>query len=194
MMATTNRRSITNGLRSCVIAVAACLGVSVSAAHAQDQFATGGLRDDCFTQSAVAMTPYDLNVQQNQYRMTHERVYHNTAATGSILLYGPVHPWRAYGEGFSFSVTYKDPDGRGTAGHVMAQLRHVGPGGIRIIATLDSNLSARATDDAQVMSTPVSWSQVGDNTGYFVVRVYVDRINTTVVPAAFGYNLCSTVF
>jgi hypothetical protein len=33
----------------------------------------------------------------------------------------------------------------------------------------------------------------GDNTGYFVVRVYVERTDTTVTPAAFGYNLCSAV-
>jgi hypothetical protein len=140
------------------------------------------------------MTPYDVSIQQNQYRMTHERVYHSAGAIGSILLYGPVHPWRAFGEGFSFSVTYKDPDGVGTAGQVMAQLRHVGPRGIRIIARLDSNLAARTSEDAQVMSTPVPWSQVGDKTGYFVVRVYVVRANTTVTPAAFGYSLCSAVF
>jgi hypothetical protein len=177
-----------------LLAVAACSIATVSPALAQGQFAPGGLRDDCFTQSAVTMTPYDVPIQQNQYRMTHERVYHNTGATGSILLYGPVHPWRAFGEGFSFSVTYKDPDGAGTSGGVTAQLRHVGPRGIRIIATLDSNLEARVSEDAQFMSTPVSWSQVGDNTGYFVVRVYVARTNTSVAPAAFGYSLCSAVF
>jgi hypothetical protein len=177
-----------------LLAVAACTLASSPAVHAQDQFAPGGLRDDCFTQSAVAMTPYDVTIQQEQYRMTHERVYHNAGAIGSILLYGPVHPWRGFGEGFSFAVTYKDPDGVGTAAQVTAQLRHVGPQGIRIIATLDSNRSARTSEDAQVMSTPVAWSQVGDRTGYFVVRVYVVRTNTAVTPAAFGYSLCSAVF
>ena len=192
-MTTTCKRSITRTLIR-LLAVVASFAASTPAVHAQGQFAYGGLRRDCFTQSAVTMTPYDLNIQQNQYRMTHERVYHNTAATGSILLYGPVHPWEAFGEGFSFAVTFKDTDGAGTAGRVMAQLRHIGSGGIRIIATLDSNLFARATTDAQVMSTPIAWSQVGNNTGYFVVRVYVERTNTTAAPAAFGYSLCSAVF
>src|SRR5262245_54520211 len=91
-----------------MIVLTAC-AASVSVANAQSQFAYGGLRKDCFTHAAVAMTPYDLNIQQNLYRMTHEQVYHNTSATGSILLYGPVQPWQfSGGDGISFSVTYKD--------------------------------------------------------------------------------------
>jgi hypothetical protein len=158
------------------------------------QFAFGGLSQDCFSYPAVAMTPYDLNIQQNQYRMTHEQVYHNIGQTGAILLYGPVHPWKAFGDGLTFSVTYKDPDGHATAGRVRAQLRHVGPSGIRIIATLDSNDHAQASNDAQIMSAGLQWSQVSANTGYFVVRVYVERTDTVVAPAAFGYNLCSAIF
>lgn len=177
-----------------LIAVAALAAAPAPAVHAQGQFAFGGLSQDCFSQPAVAMTPYDLNIQQNQYRMTHEQVYHNAGQTGSILLYGPVHPWRAYGDGLTFSVTYKDPDGRAPAARVRAQLRHVGPSGISIIATLDSNDHAQVSSDAQVMSTGLQWSQVSATTGYFVVRVYVERTSTTVTPAAFGYNLCSAFF
>jgi len=40
----------------------------------------------------------------------------------------------------------------------------------------------------------VSWSEVDDNIGYFVVRVSVARTTTTVTPAAFGYSLCSIVY
>ena len=177
-----------------LIAFAALAAAPTPAVHAQGQFAFGGLSEDCFSHPAVAMTPYDLNIQQNQYRMTHEQVYHNTGQTGAILLYGPVRPWRAFGDGLTFSVTYKDPDGRATAGRVRAQLRHVGPSGISIIATLDSSDHAQTSNDAQVMSTLLQWSQVSANTGYFVVRVYVERTNSAVAPAAFGYNLCSAIF
>lgn len=179
---------------TCLAALAIVVGGSTRAAWAQGQFAFGGLSPDCFSLAAVAMTPYDVNIQQNQYRMTHEQVYHNATATGSILLYGPVHPWRMFGDGLAFSVTYKDPDGRATGSRVRGQLRHVGPAGIRIIATLDSANHAHVSNDAQVMSIPVKWSQVNDRTGYFVVRIYVERSHVGVQPAAFGYNLCSTIF
>ena len=193
MMTTTCRRSTKTIVLRSLLAAGVCWALG-SAVHAQDKFAGGGLSAGCFTQSAVTMTPNDLSIQPNQYRMTHERVYHNTGATGSILLYGPVHPWHAYGDAVRFSVTYKDPDGVGTAGQVIAQLRHVGAAGIRIIATLNSNLTALMTDDAQVMGTPVSWSELDDTSGYFVVRVSVARTTTTVTPAAYGYSLCSTVY
>jgi hypothetical protein len=176
------------------VAGAALTAMSASPTSAQGRFAAGGLSPDCFSLSAVAMTPYDVNIQANHYRMTHERVYHNTTATGSILLYGQVHPWRFGGDGVSFSVTYKDPDGQATGGGVRAQLRHIGSGGIRIIATLDSNERAAATTDAQVMSVPIPWSQVNQRTGHYVVRIYVERSTVAVAPAAFGYSLCSAVF
>ena len=140
------------------------------------------------------MKPYDLSVQQNQYRMTSERVYHNTAATGSILLFGPVHPFQMIGDAARFSVTYKDPDGAGTAAQVTAQLRHVGPAGIRIIAALDSNLTAQATESTQVMRTDVGWSQLDDTVGYYVVRVSLTRTTTSVTPVALQYSLCSVIY
>ena len=168
--------------------------VPVPVTAAADQFAVGGLRSDCVSYGAVAMTPYDLSIQANLYRMTHEHVYHGTTQTGSILLYGPVLPWRMTGDGFVFSVTYTDPDGPGLASSVRGNLGHVGPAGIRIIATLDSNTQARTTGDVQVMSVPLPWSQLNDSTGYYVVRLYVERTNTAVVPSAYGYNLCSAVF
>jgi hypothetical protein len=194
MTTTTCTRSIPTMFLRGLLAVGFCSAPLVSAVHAQDRFAGGGLSTGCFTQSAVAMTPYDVSIQQNLYKMTHERVYHNTAATGSILLFGPVHPWHVYGNAASFSVTYKDPDGAGTAAQVSAQLRHVGPAGIRIISTLNSNLSARVTDNTQVMSLTVPWSQLDDTIGYYVVRVTITRTTTTVTPVALGYSLCSIIF
>jgi hypothetical protein len=44
------------------------------------------------------------------------------------------------------------------------------------------------------MTTGLQWSQVSATTGYFVVRVYVERTSATIAPAAFGYNLCSAFF
>jgi len=164
-------------------------------AFAADEFAFGGLNPSCYTYPAVAMTPYDESIQENRYRMTHERVYHRDGVTGLVLLYGPVHPWKdVFGDGVRFSATFRDPDGPGTASQVVAQLRFVGPGGIRIISTLDSNQRAQATDDIQVMSEPINFSELDQTDGYYVVRFYLQRTDATLRPAAFGYNLCSAIF
>jgi hypothetical protein len=190
MMTKTCRRSLTTSVLRYLLAVGICSGTFVPAVHAQDKFASGGLSTKCFTQAAVTMTPYDVSIQQNQYRMTSERVYHNTAATGSILLFGPVHPFQMIGDAARFSVTYKDPDGAGTAAQVTAQLRHVGPAGIRVIATLDSNLTAQVAESTQAMGTHVGWGQLKDTIGYYVVRVSVTRATTSVTPAALQYSVC----
>ncbi len=99
-----------------------------------------------------------------------------------------------YGDGFTFAATFKDPDGAGTDAQVVAQLRFVGPNGIRIIKTLDSNKSARPTNDVQRMHAPLNYSDLNDDEGYYVVRLYVYRKDTTLGPAAYGYNLCSAIF
>lgn len=53
---------------------------------------------------------------------------------------------------------------------------------------------ARATDDAQVMTTRAHWSRSEATTDYFVLRMMVERTTETLTPAAFGYNPCSAVF
>lgn len=138
----------------------------VAIVQAADQFAWGGLNPSCFSYPAVAMTPYDRSIQADLYRMTHERVYHNSNATGTILLYGPVHPWNGYGDGVNFKATFKDPDGEGHEAQVVAELRFVGPGGIRIIAKLDSNDYALATSEVQTMTTGVTWDRLRYDEGY----------------------------
>lgn len=178
-----------------LFAVLSLLIGKVVIVQAADQFAWGGLNPSCFSYPAVAMTPYDRSIQADLYRMTHERVYHNSNATGTILLYGPVHPWNeSYGDGVNFKATFIDPDGEDDTAQVIAELRFVGPGGITFIAKLDSNDHAVATSDVQTMSTPVTWRHLGYDEGYYVVRIYVTRTNTGVVPAAFGYNLCSAIW
>jgi hypothetical protein len=167
--------------------------VPAAAAHAQDRFAFGALTDQCFATAADAMTPYDSSIQLDQYRATHGRVYHQTGKTGEILLYGPVRPWNFGGDGVFFSATYIDPDGAGTAAQVVAELRHVGPNGIKVIATLDSNTQP-ASPASRVMTKGLKWSELSEDYGYYTVRVYVRRANTTIAPAAFGYNLCNGVF
>lgn len=168
--------------------------ISSVSAHAANEFALGGLNPSCFSYPAVAMTPYDKSIQADRYHATHTRVYHNNDATGSILLYGPVQPWDEFGDGFTFSATYRDPDGPANEAQIIAQLRFIGPGGIRIIKTLKSNDHAFATNDIQTMASPLSWSELSRDDGYYVVRMYVTRTNTNLLPAAFGYNLCSTIF
>ena len=166
-----------------------------SNASVANEFAEGGLLPSCYTYPAVAMTPYDRSIQDNLYRMTHEHVYHQEGQTGLVLLYGPVQPWvDMFGDGVRFSATFRDPDGPGEASKVVAELRFVGPGGIRIISTLNSNEHARATDDAQVMSEGISFRDLNRHDGYYLVRFYIQRDDTTLQPAAFGYNLCSAVF
>ena len=166
----------------------------VAMVQAADQFAWGGLNPSCFSYPAVAMTPYDRSIQADLYRMTHERVYHNSNATGTILLYGPVLPWNGFGDGVNFTATFTDPDGDGHDAQVVAELRHRGPGGIRIIAKLDSNDYALATTEVQTMTTGVTWDSLRYDEGYYVVRIYINRTNTELVPAAFGYNLCSAIW
>jgi hypothetical protein len=180
-------------LISKLLVLIAVAGLSLSA-QAANEFAWGGLNTGCYTYPAVAMTPYDRSIQDDLYRMTHEQVYHNTGATGSILLYGTVRPWEMYGDGITFTATYKDPDGRGTDASVVAQLRYVDASGIHILKTLNSNDHAFATTDVQTMSTTVSFSELSYNYGYYVVRLYIYRKDTGLSPAAYGYNLCSAIF
>ncbi len=161
-------------------------------AQATDEFAFGGLASSCFSYPAVAMTPYDKSA--DKYHATHTRVYHKGRKTGSILLYGPVQPWESFGDGFVFKATFRDPDGAGTGSQVIAQLRFIGNDGIRIIKTLKSNDSALATSDVQTMSSPLEWNEIKRNDGYYVVRMYVQRRDASLRPAAFGYNLCSAIF
>jgi hypothetical protein len=161
-------------------------------AQATDEFAFGGLKSSCFSYPAVAMTPYDGSA--DKYHATHTRVYHKGRKTGSILLYGPVQSWETYGDGFTFTATFRDPDGAGKRSQVIAQLRFIGNDGIRIIKTLKSNDSALATSDIQTMSSPLEWDEIKRNDGYYVVRMYVQRSDATLKPAAFGYNLCSSIF
>lgn len=178
-----------------LFAVLFLLTGKVTIVQAADQFAWGGLNPSCFSYPAVAMTPYDRSIQADLYRMTHERVYHNGNATGMILLYGPVHLWNEYpSEGVGFTVTFKDPDGEGHEARVNAELRHIGPDGIRSIARLHSNDYAVATNDVQTMTTGVTWDRLRYDEGYYVVRIYIHRTNTDLVPAAFGYTLCSEVW
>lgn len=161
-------------------------------AKAADDFAFGGLSPSCFSYPAVAMTPYDESIPL--YHATHTRVYHKQNTTGSILLYGPVQSWDYFGDGFKFEATYRDPDGSANGAQVIAQLRFVGENGIRIIKTLRSNDFAFATPDAQTMSFPLNWNELKNYNGYYVVRMYVQRTDLRLKPAAFGYNLCSAIF
>ncbi len=157
--------------------------------QAADEFAFGGLNHSCFSYPVVAMTPYDKSV--SKYRATHSQVYHEKNVTGNILLYGPVQPWDFFGDGFLFKATFRDPDGSANEAQVIAQLRFIGDDGIKIIKTLRSNDFALATPDVQTMSSPI---QLTHDNGYYIVRMYIQRTNTTIKPAAFGYNLCSAIF
>ena len=182
-------------LSRALIIATVTLSMAAGFAQAADEFAFGGLAASCFTYPAVAMTPYDDSVQSDMYHMTHERVYHNNGATGTILLYGPVHPWiEQFGDGVSFAVSYIDPDGPGTGTQVSAELRFVGPGGIQIVGKLNSDDRARATGEVQTMRTNLRYNQLNRTDGYYVVRVYIKRTDAKLTPAAFGYNLCSAVF
>lgn len=116
-------------------------------------------------------------------------MYHNSLATGKILLYGPAE-FPGGGAGFQFKVLFQDPDGIGTDARVVGQLRHVGPQGIQIIATLDSTEETEITDEIQVMSKSLRWSELSQEEGYYTVRIYVDRAHTEIAPAAFGYDFC----
>lgn len=163
--------------------------------QAADEFAFGGLSTSCFSYPEVVMTPYDDSTQSDQHHMTHEQAYHNDGATGTILLYGPVHPWiDQFGDGVSFAVTFRDPDGPGTEAQVLAELRFVGPGGIRTVSKLNSNDHAHETDNTQSMSTSLGYDQISRTEGYYIVRLYITRTNTNLKPVAFGYNLCSAIF
>lgn len=164
-------------------------------AHADDKFSFGGMSPTCYTYPAVSMTPYDQSIQNRLYRMTHEQVYHGLNKKGTILLYGPVQPWNdSFGDGVNFNISFIDSDGPGTDAQVTAQLRHIGPGGIRIIKTLRSNDHAFPTDEVQRMTAGVRWEELSRTDGYYVVRLYIDRKNFSVKPAAFGYSLCSAIW
>ena len=174
-----------------LLAIVSIVVGNVETARGVDDFAWSSR---CFQYSAVAMTPYNMSIQGNQYRQTHERVYHRPGATGLILLYGPADFRNLGGDGVRFSVTYKDPDGPGFNSRVHAELRHIGPNGIRIISRLDSNKEGHATNEIQTMSDPIEWRQLNQRKGFYVVRIYITRKDTTLVPSAFGYSLCGSIF
>jgi hypothetical protein len=44
------------------------------------------------------------------------------------------------------------------------------------------------------MSEGISFRDLNRHDGYYLVRFYIQRDDTTLQPAAFGYNLCSAVF
>jgi len=186
-----NQRKYLNKISSCLF----CCTLLISSIAESNEFASGAFSKNCFSYPAVSMTPYDESIKQKKYRMTHERVYHADNKTGSVLLYGPVTPWNnIFGDGVSFSTTYIDPDGRGKNSSVKAELRFVGANGINVISTLDSNNFANTTDKVQTMSTPLSFSQLSDKKGFYVVRMYLNRVSNKVTPKAFGYSFCSAIF
>ena len=162
---------------------------TVGTGQAANQYAP--LNDFCFSYPTTAMSAYDHSIQNNLYRKTHSKVYHRSGATGSILLYGPADN---IGTGATrFNVTFKDPDGPGLNSRVIAHLRHVGPKGIKVIASLDSNRESQVTNDVQTMTTIFSRSDNNETTGFYEVRVYIYRNTTTVSPSAYGYSFCNTI-
>lgn len=162
-------------------------------AQAADDFAqSGGFSSSCFSYPAVAMTPYDEST--SKYHSTHSRVYHKGRNRGSILLYGPARSGTASGDGVLFEASFIDPDGAGTRSQVTAELRFVGNGGIQTISVLKSNDYAYQTNSVQSMATTINYSQLSRKDGYYIVRMYINRTDTGVKPAAFGYNFCSRIF
>ena len=163
-----------------------------------DEFASGAFSESCFSYPAVAMTPYDQSINQRLYRMTHERVYHANKEKGTILLYGPVAPWNdIYGDGFQFSVSYIDPDGKGKKSSVKAELRFVGENGIKVVSKLNSNdydYDPQYPNRVQTMSKPLYYDKLENKKGFYVMRVYINRTSTKLTPKAFGYSLCSSIF
>ena len=175
-----------------ILALVATVFLISNNAFAANQYSFGGMSSSCFTHAAVAMTPYDRSIQGNVYRMTHERVYHNTSKTGMILLYGPLRPWQdMYGDNARLNVSYIDPDGPGQDAYVAAAVRHIGPRGLHIIRTLNSNHHAQTTKEVQTMSVAVPYNELDEHEGFYDIRVYVVRSNTSVSPVVFGYSMCS---
>ncbi|MBL1322073.1 MAG: hypothetical protein COA63_013590 [Methylophaga sp.] len=146
----------------------------------------------CFSFPAVAMTPSHDSVNQKKYKITHERVYHANNKTGTILLYGPIAPWKySVSAHFTFSALYVDPDGRGKDTSVKAELRFVGDNGIKVISTLDSNNFANGSNKIQTMSNVVRGTELTLKNGFYVVRMYVNRSTQQFSSKALGYRLCS---
>lgn len=164
---------------------------------AQPVQAASPFNEYCATWPAVAMTPYDDNIQADQYKMTHERVYHNDHKTGTILLYGPVPGgWDAL-EAVRWRVVYKDPDGHRTGGEVYAELRFVDrAGNISVVEKLASNYPSNHEswgNGVDSMTAVFPTHALSRDDGAYSVRVYVKRSNTHVRPAVLNYEFCSTV-
>ena len=162
---------------------------TVGVGQAANEFAL--LDESCFSYPSTAMSAYDTSIQKNLYRKTHARVYHQAAATGTILLYGPADKIRNGATGFQ--VTFKDPDGPGFNSRVVAKLRHIGPGGIKTIKTLDSNTNSRVTNEIQTMKATFFTPSTHRTSGFYEVRIYIYRSTTDLSPSAFGYSFCNVI-
>lgn len=151
----------------------------------------GTVTDSCFQYPAVAMTPYDESV--SKYHATHSRVYHQPDETGSILLYGPVQfqptDYDNNFDSYIFQATYSDPDASQAGSQVVAQLRFIdNNGGVYIIETLASNEQFSQRTGVTTMREVFSLNVRND--GYYIVRMYVQRADTSLQPVAIGYSLC----
>lgn len=187
-----------SGIAKTVRSAAAICGTALLLATASAQ-AASPLSPFCTTWPAVAMTPYNESIQNDQYKMTHERVYHNDGKTGSILLYGPVAgSWNSL-DYSSFSVFLKDPDGTASTAEVSANLRFVdNNGGIHIIANISSNnwsdLSRKSYGNGvRKIFKHLPSSAFDREDGMYMVRIYVSRSNTHVLPSVLYYQLCGEV-
>lgn len=179
-------------LRTAIVAALVAGSPLTQVAHAASP-----LNAYCGSWPAVAMTPYDLNIQRDDYKMTHERVYHNVGRTGSILLYGPVPTdWQPL-EYATFRLYFKDPDGVGTGAAVRAELRFVdNAGGIHSVVTLSSTTPEGFRSHGggvASIATTLPGRAFERNDGFYSVRVYVQRDDIELLPAALSYEFCGVI-